>query len=366
VALGSGAQKAVEDRINALGANVLSVFPGQMFSGGRASEVRVSMTVDDAEALARDGKLLAAVVPEMQQNATVKYGNTNLNLAVIGTTPNYVEVKNYTVPHGRMFTPGDGEARQRYVMVGASVPQMLGVNPAALLKQTIYIKGIPFEVIGVLSEKGAAGSWQNPDEQLLIPLQTARYRVFGTDRVRSVSVQVADNVPLEQGMVDIERILRREHKIRPGGDNDFMIRNQRDILATQQQATQVFTVLLASIAAVSLVVGGIGIMNIMLVSVTERTKEIGIRKALGATKHVILMQFLVEALVLCLAGGVIGIILGTGSAVLLSWKFNWNTLVSPVAIAVAFGFSGAVGLIFGLLPARRAASMDPIVALRYE
>jgi putative ABC transport system permease protein len=228
------------------------------------------------------------------------------------------------------------------------------------------VKGIPFEVIGVLSEKGAAGSWQNPDEQLLIPLQTARYRVFGTDRVRSVSVQVKAGVPLEQGMVDIERILRREHKVRPGGDNDFMIRNQRDILATQQQATQVFTVLLASIAAVSLVVGGIGIMNIMLVSVTERTKEIGIRKALGATKRVILMQFLVEALVLCLAGGIIGILLGSGTAVLLAWKFNWNTLVSPVAISVAFGFSGAVGLIFGLLPARRAAMMDPIIALRYE
>jgi putative ABC transport system permease protein len=366
VALGSGAQKAAEDRINALGANLLSVFPGQMFSGGRASDQRVSMTVDDALALERDGTLLQAVVPEMQQNSTVKYGNTNLNLAVIGTTPNYTEVKNYTIPHGRMFTAGDNEARQRYVLVGASVPQMLNVNPAALINQTINVRGIPFEVIGVLSEKGAAGSWQNPDEQLLIPLQTARYRVFGSDRVRSVSVQVKDGVPLEQGMVDIERVLRREHKIRPGGDNDFMIRNQRDILATQQQATEVFTVLLASIAAVSLVVGGIGIMNIMLVSVTERTKEIGIRKALGATKKVILMQFLVEALVLCLAGGIIGIILGTGSAVLLSWKFNWNTLVSPVAIAVAFGFSGAVGLIFGLLPARRAASLDPIVALRYE
>ena len=366
VALGSGAQKAVEDRINALGANLLSVFPGQMFSGGRASDVRVSMTVDDADALARDGTLLAAVVPEMQQNVTVKYGTVNLNLATIGSTPNYTEVKNYTVPYGRMFTQGDNEARQRYVLVGASVPNMLNVNPAALIHQTIWVKGIPFEVIGVLSEKGAAGSWQNPDEQLLIPLQTARYRVFGTDRVRSVSVQVKDGVPLEQGMVDIERILRREHKVRPGGDNDFMIRNQRDILATQQQATQVFTVLLASIAAVSLVVGGIGIMNIMLVSVTERTKEIGIRKALGATRHAILMQFLVEALVLCLAGGIVGILLGSGTAVLLSWKFNWNTLVSPVAIVVAFGFSGAVGLIFGLLPARRAASLDPIVALRYE
>ncbi|HEU4570690.1 MAG TPA: ABC transporter permease [Gemmatimonadales bacterium] len=366
VALGSGAQKAVEDRINALGANLLSVFPGQMFSGGRASDVRVSMTVDDADALARDAQMLAAVVPEMQQNVTVKYGNKNLNLAVVGTTPNYARVKNYTIPVGRMFTEGDNAARQRYVLLGASVPQMLGMNPAALIHQTIWLKGVPFEIIGVLSEKGAAGSWMNPDEQLLVPLQTARYRLFGTDRVRSVSVQVRDDVPLEQGMVDIERVLRREHKIRPGGDNDFMIRNQRDILATQQQATQVFTVLLASIAAVSLVVGGIGIMNIMLVSVTERTKEIGIRKALGASRRVILTQFLVEALVLCLSGGIVGILLGTGTAVLLSWKFNWNTLVSPVAVLVAFGFSGAVGLIFGLLPARRAASLDPIVALRYE
>ena len=366
VALGSGAQKAVEDRINALGANLLSVFPGQMFSGGRASDVRVSMTVDDADALARDAQMLAAVVPEMQQNVTVKYGNKNLNLAVVGSTPNYARVKNYTIPVGRMFTEGDNAARQRYVLLGASVPQMLGMNPAALIHQTIWLKGVPFEIIGVLSEKGAAGSWMNPDEQLLVPLQTARYRLFGTDRVRSVSVQVRDDVPLEQGMVDIERVLRREHKIRPGGDNDFMIRNQRDILATQQQATQVFTVLLASIAAVSLVVGGIGIMNIMLVSVTERTKEIGIRKALGASRRVILTQFLVEALVLCLSGGIVGILLGTGTAVLLSWKFNWNTLVSPVAVLVAFGFSGAVGLIFGLLPARRAASLDPIVALRYE
>ncbi|HVX87535.1 MAG TPA: ABC transporter permease, partial [Gemmatimonadales bacterium] len=350
VALGSGAQKAVEDRINALGANLLSVFPGQMFSGGRASDVRVSMTVDDADALARDAQMLAAVVPEMQQNVTVKYGNKNLNLAVVGSTPNYARVKNYTIPVGRMFTEGDNAARQRYVLLGASVPQMLGMNPAALIHQTIWLKGVPFEIIGVLSEKGAAGSWMNPDEQLLVPLQTARYRLFGTDRVRSVSVQVRDDVPLEQGMVDIERVLRREHKIRPGGDNDFMIRNQRDILATQQQATQVFTVLLASIAAVSLVVGGIGIMNIMLVSVTERTKEIGIRKALGASRRVILTQFLVEALVLCLSGGIVGILLGTGTAVLLSWKFNWNTLVSPVAVLVAFGFSGAVGLIFGLLP----------------
>jgi putative ABC transport system permease protein len=177
---------------------------------------------------------------------------------------------------------------------------------------------------------------------------------------------VADSVPIEQGMVDLERVLRREHRIRPGGENDFTIRNQQDVLATQQQATQVFTSLLASIAAVSLLVGGIGIMNIMLVSVTERTREIGVRKALGATRLNILMQFLIEALTLCLLGGILGILLGVGTAVVLSKVMQWNTLISPAAVGIAFGFSAAVGLFFGLWPARRASRLDPIVALRYE
>jgi putative ABC transport system permease protein len=179
-------------------------------------------------------------------------------------------------------------------------------------------------------------------------------------------VQVADGVPVEQGMVDLERVLRREHKIRPGQENDFTIRNQQDLLATQQQTTQVFTTLLASIAAVSLVVGGIGIMNIMLVSVTERTREIGVRKALGATRGNIMLQFLVEALALCLVGGALGVLLGVGAAITLSRVMQWNTLISPAAVTIAFGFSALVGLFFGLWPARRAASLDPIVALRYE
>jgi putative ABC transport system permease protein len=265
-----------------------------------------------------------------------------------------------------MFTPGEDEARQRYAVLGAAVPRMLGGNPAAMINQTVLIRGIPFEVIGVLGAKGAASGFGNPDEQILIPLNTARYRVFGSNRVRSFAIQVADSVPVEQGMVDLERVLRREHKIRPGGENDFTIRNQQDVLATQQQATQVFTSLLASIAAVSLIVGGIGIMNIMLVSVTERTREIGIRKALGATRLNILLQFLIEALTLCLLGGVIGILVGIGTAVLLSRVMHWNTLISPSAVGIAFVFSAAVGLFFGIWPARRAASLDPIVALRYE
>jgi putative ABC transport system permease protein len=366
VALGTGAQKAIEDRINSLGANLLTIFPGQSFQRGVASGNRVSLTVDDAEALLRDARQLSAVVPEMQSSLQLKYGNKNLNVNVVGTTPNYATVRNYTVPSGRMFTVGDDEARQRYAVLGASVPGMLEMNPAALIGQTISLRGIPFEIIGILSEKGSQGSWNNPDEQILIPLQTARFRVFGSDRIRSLSVQVAEGVPLEQGMVDIERVLRREHKIRPGGENDFQIRNQQEILATQQAATQVFTILLASIAGVSLLVGGIGIMNIMLVSVTERTREIGIRKALGATPGNILLQFLIEALVLCLVGGAIGILLGSGASIALAKWQQWNMTVSPAAVALAFLFSAAVGLFFGIVPARRAAKLDPIQALRYE
>ena len=366
VALGSGAQKAVQDRIASLGANVFTVFAGQIRQGGIRTPDRTILTSDDYEALRRDAPLLKAVVPEMQQPVQVKYGNQNSNVNVVGTTANYTEVRNYTVPNGRMFTQGEDEARRRYAVLGAAVPRMLGGNAAGMINQTLLVRGIPFEVIGILSEKGSAGGFGNPDEQILIPLQTARYRVFGSDRIRSFSVQVKDGVPIEQGMVDLERVLRREHKIRPGAENDFTIRNQQDVLATQQQATEVFTSLLASIAAVSLLVGGIGIMNIMLVSVTERTREIGVRKALGATRTNILMQFLIEALTLCLLGGIIGILVGIGTAILLSRVMHWNTLISPMAVAVAFAFSAAVGLFFGIWPARRASRLDPITALRYE
>lgn len=367
VALGTGAQRAVEERIQALGANLLTVYPGQSFMGGRASDVRVNLTTDDADALQfNNNGTLVAVIPEIQRSLQVKYGNANFNISILGTTPNYVTSRNYDVVFGRNFTPGDDGARQRYAVVGAEVPRMFNVHPAALINQTIQVRGQPFEVIGVLSAKGSQGSFQNPDEQILVPLNTARYRLMGTDRLRNIAVQVADGVPLERGMVEIERILRSEHKIRPGAANDFQIRNQQEILATQQQTTQTFSVLLASIAAVSLIVGGIGIMNIMLVSVTERTREIGVRKALGATRFNILFQFITEAVVLCMVGGILGIMAGAGGAMAMSKWLGWNTFVSPVAVAVAFGFSVAVGLFFGLWPAKRAAGLNTIDALRYE
>ena len=365
VAMGSGAQKSVQDRINALGANLVTVNPGQGFSMGAATADRAAMYVSDADALKAQATTLTDVVPELSRNQQVIYNNSNINTSIVGTTSNYVASHNYTITYGRDFTDGDDAARQRYAVIGADVPKLLNANPAALIGQSITIRQITFEIVGILSAKGAQG-FQNPDEQILIPLSTARYRVFGTDRLRSISVIVRDKTPLEQGMVDIERVLRKQHKLRPGQDDNFQIRSPRDILATQAQTAETFSTLLLGIAAVSLLVGGIGIMNIMLVSVTERTKEIGIRKALGATKFTILSQFLIEALVLCVSGGTLGIALGIGASIFVSKQYGTTTVLSPVAIIASFAFSGIVGLTFGLWPAKRAAGLDPIQALRYE
>jgi putative ABC transport system permease protein len=368
VALGTGAQKAVQARIAALGPTLLSIYPGQAFRGGIAIDFgsRVSLTVDDADSLAVNARHIKAVVPELTRNLQIKRVGQNSNVNIVGTTPNYPTVKNYTLTAGRMFTAGENEGRRRVAVLGSAIPDMFNANPAAMIGQEIQIRGIPFEIIGVLSSKGSAAGFGNPDEQVLIPLQTARYRIMGTNRLRTITVDAADVQQMTLTMIEIERVLRKEHKIRPGGENDFQIRNQSDILATFQDTTKTFTYLLAGIAAVSLLVGGIGIMNIMLVSVTERTREIGVRKALGATRFNILFQFLVEALVLCLVGGILGILFGTFGAIALSSFLHWNTSINLLAIFAAFFFSAMVGLFFGIWPARRAASLDPIVALRYE
>lgn len=247
VALGTGAQKAVSDRINSLGANLFTITPGQsnFGRGGVANEVRVSLTTDDAKALERDAGLLVAVLPELARSLQVKYGNLNINVNILGTVPQYTTARTYELTAGRMFTKGDDASRERVAVLGADIPKQLNANGAAMIGQTILIRGIPFEVIGVLGAKGSQGFF-NPDEQVLIPLQTAQYRVFGTDRLRSIAVQVREDVALDAGIVDVERILRREHKIRPGGENDFSIRNPQDIAATQQAATEILGVLLLS------------------------------------------------------------------------------------------------------------------------
>ena len=366
VALGNGAQRAVQEQIARLGTNNLTIYPGQQFMRGVALDQRARLYTDDAEALERDATVLGEVVPEISRNLQLEYANQNARLNVIGTTPNYVPVNNYRVDYGEMFTRGDGDARKRVAVLGHEVPNMLGANAAAMIGQTVRIRGITFEIVAVLEEKGSQGSWFNPDQQVLIPLQTAHYRIFGSDRLRSITIRVPDPDSINLAMLSIERVLRREHAIRPGDDNDFQIRNRAEFLATFEETTRTFTYLLGSIAAVSLLVGGIGIMNIMLVSVTERTREIGVRKALGATHGNIMLQFLVEAVTLCMLGGAMGIATGAGAAVALSRIANWNTLVSPGAILLAFAFSAVVGIFFGLWPARRAAVLDPIEALRYE
>jgi putative ABC transport system permease protein len=229
----------------------------------------------------------------------------------------------------------------------------------------IYIRGIPFEVIGILEEKGDQG-FSNPDETIYIPASTAQFRVFGSDRINSIHVQASSEREMDHAIGVIDRVLRREHRLRPGQASDFNVRNQATLLETLGETTQTFTMLLAGIAFISLVVGGIGIMNIMLVSVTERTREIGVRKALGAKRRDIMLQFLVEALVLCVAGGALGVGIGVGGATMVQRMANWQTSVAPNAIFLALGFSAAVGIFFGMWPARRAARLDPINALRYE
>jgi putative ABC transport system permease protein len=366
MALGSGAKKAIQDSISAMGTNILTVNPGQSFMRGVASEQRISLTVDDADAIRESARYVTAVLPEISRSLQVKRGNMNRSISITGTTPDFFPVRTYTFIAGRPFTAGDDEARRRVAVLGAGVPEMFNVNPVSMIGQQIHIRGIPFEIIGVVGPKGSQGSFFNPDEQIFIPLQTARYRTHGTDRVRNINIKVDAAEHMSVAMIEVERVLRRTHKIRPGGDNNFMIRDQAELQQTFQQTTETFTALLSGIAAVSLLVGGIGIMNIMLVSVTERTREIGVRKALGATRGQILLQFLVEALVLCLAGGALGVLFGFGATKLLADSFQWNALISPFSVVLAFAFSFIVGIFFGAWPARRASMLDPIVALRYE
>jgi len=364
VALGTGAEHAVQDRIAALGPTLLNVFSGQDFRGGVAINGAQSLTYADDTALEHNARYIVGVVPELQRNFQIKFGNHNVNQDVIGTTPDFVPVRNYTLSAGRMFTAGEAAALRRYAVLGSIIPAQLQTTAAEIVGQDIQIGPFPFTVLGVLSEKG--GGPGSNDDDVIIPFQTARFRVIGTDRLRTITVKAIAVDSMNLAMIEIERVLRRQHKLRPGTDSDFRIRNQRDVLATFEQTTQTFKSLLAGVAFVSLLVGGIGIMNIMLVSVTERTREIGVRKAMGARKRDVLFQFVVEAVVLCLIGGVIGILLGSAGAVLLSRLAHWNTLISPAAVLLAFGCSVLVGLFFGIWPARRAAGLDPIEALRYE
>lgn len=365
VALGEGAQRAVEAQIQRMGTNVLTVRPGQGWWRGVASG-SVRLHESDAVALANNMGGVYQIAPEAANRLQISYLRWNSNNQVVGTWPSYFPMHQRPLSHGRLFTEGELQGRQRVAVLGSAVPEALGTPAALLVGRSIQIRGIRFEVVGVLEEKGSFG-WENPDEQLYIPLTTALYRVMGNrDWLRAIYVSAPSPEQLEPAWAEIDRIIRREHRTRPAEDADFQIQQASDFLETLGETAETFTMLLAGIAGVSLLVGGIGIMNIMLVSVTERTREIGVRKALGATRRAILFQFLVEALVLCALGGVLGVAAGFGSAEVVTQLYGRDTAVAPAAVVVAMGFSVAIGLFFGIWPARRASLLDPIDALRYE
>jgi putative ABC transport system permease protein len=366
VALGEGAQQRVQEEINRMGTTILTVRPGQQMWGG-VSRGDAELSVDDAIALRAQSNGLLKVSPEQQSRMQVTYKRWNSNTTIMGVWPEYFEMYDHELQVGRFFDQGEVQGRRRVAVLGYNLPESLGETPPELLVgETIQIRGVLFEVIGVLAEKGDA-AWVRPDDQIFVPQSTAQYRVMGgRDRLNSIYAATETPEQLDMAYAEIDRIVRREHRIKAGEDADFNIRNSSDLLETFNANNQTFALLLAGIAGVSLLVGGIGIMNIMLVSVTERTREIGVRKALGATRKAIMTQFLVEALFLCIMGGLLGVAVGYGAAEVMTRVAEWDTAVAPAAVLTAIGFSAGVGLFFGLWPARRAALLDPIDALRYE
>jgi len=366
LALGTGAENAIKERIARLGTTVLQINPQRVQQGGIGTNTQAKLTTKDADMIRERSPNVVAVNYQQDRTLQVVWRNKNVNVQVTGTTPNFLDVRGFKIALGRMISPADNNGRRKVAVIGADVLPLLGAtSPVAVLDERIRIGGRQFTVIGVLAQKGTTG-FGDADEQILIPFQTGRFEIFGTDRINDIWTLVSSEDSMPEAMAEIQSAIRRSHKLPAGAVNDFSIRNQADFLGVLNDTTQTMTMLLAGIAAVSLLVGGIGIMNIMLVSVTERTREIGIRKALGATRRNILMQFLVEAVVLCSAGGAVGVGVGALIAAAIRQSMGWNAAMSLTSVVLAFGFAAGIGIIFGVWPARRAAILDPITALRYE
>ena len=372
VALGSGAQAQVERSIASLGSNLLIVVPGAMRGGGGVRGQAGgwdSLTTDDASAIAAEVEGVLVVAPSQRARAQVIAEGANWNPQVEGVTPDYLIARDWSIAQGRFFDESEERQARRVVVLGATVSTQLfpNLDPVG---QTVRMNGGSYEVIGVLESKGQSGFGMDQDDIVLAPLTTVKRRISGrvrsADSVSQISVKAVTEQALNQVQEDVENLLRERHRIRQGDDDDFTVQNLSSITETAAQTTQVFTYLLGGISAVSLLVGGIGIMNIMLVSVTERTREIGLRKAIGAREADILHQFGLEAVALSVAGGAIGLVLGVAIAWGMTSLFNLPLVVSPLHAIVAIAFSGFVGVVFGAYPAWRAARLDPIEALRRE
>ena len=366
VTLGRGATAKVTSDITSMGSNLMDIRPGQMRHGpGGARADSESFKAADVEAIRREISSLRAVAPMASKSAQVIYGNENRSTDVRGTTSAFLTVRDWPLTAGRAFTDGETRAGKAVCILGETVRKEL-FGGQDVLGTTIRLGKISFKVIGVLVAKGQNSSGDDQDDLVLIPLRTLQRRLVGNTDVASIFVSVKDGIPTEQVKADIERLLRERRRIKPGKEDNFHVNDMQELVSMLTSTTRVLTALLSAVAAVSLLVGGIGIMNIMLVSVTERTREIGTRLAIGARERDVLMQFLVEAVVLSSFGGVCGILMGLGAAGGGSNLLGIPFIFQPGIVATAFVFSAAVGVIFGYFPARKAACMDPIQALRYE
>jgi putative ABC transport system permease protein len=372
VAVGAGAQARVAEQIQSLGSNLIVVLSGSVTSSGIRLGTGSQLTIseDDAAAIQRDLAAIQVAAPMTRGTAQVVYGNLNWATAIQGVTPEYLEARDWPLGTGRSIGPEEVDGAAKVALIGETTAQNL-FGESDPLGQIIRIKKVPFTVVGILSRKGQNSWGQDQDDVIMIPISTAKKKVLGTSQanpraVGSISVKVRADEDMHEAEDQIRALLRQRHKLQAYQDDDFWVRNLSEVLQTQEESSQVMTYLLAAIASISLLVGGIGIMNIMLVSVTERTREIGLRMAIGARGRDILAQFLVEAVTLSLIGGLIGITLGLAGSHGISYYFQWPTLVKPEAIAVAFVFAATVGVFFGFYPARKASRLDPIEALRYE
>lgn len=367
VGIGNGATASITSQIQGMGSNLLTISPGQSNSGGvnGGSGSSSSLTMTDVSKIKVD-EAIKAVAPVSSTNAQIVIGSGNTSASITGTTADYQTIKNVTVATGRYITQEDVDSGARVAVLGPNIVEdLLGDANADIIGKIIKINNVPFQVIGVTTATGSTG-FQSSDDMITAPISAVQGRLIGKKTVRSILVSATSEDMMQTAQDEITATLERAHKIQDGKTDDFRVQNQADMLATMTSVTQTLTMLLGGIAGISLLVGGIGIMNIMLVSVTERTREIGIRKAIGAKSTDILLQFLIEAVVLSVLGGGIGIALGYGGSSLAGKALTMNTSISMSSVFLAFGFSAGIGIVFGVFPARKAASMDPIDALRYE
>jgi putative ABC transport system permease protein len=372
VSVGAGARERIAEQIRSMGSNLIVVFPGAQTSGGIRWGLgsQQTLTEEDARAIALEVTAAEVAAPSVRGSAQTIFGNLNWSTVIQGVTPDYIEAREWGITGGRMLSPQDVDGAAKVAVLGDTVWHSL-FGDTDPIGETIRIKKVPFTVVGVLEPKGQSAFGQDQDDLILIPLSTAKKKVLGTNRsnprsVGQISVRVRDASLMGEAEEQIRAILRQRHRLQAGQDDDFQVRVLAEMFAAQEESARIMTMLLAAIASVSLMVGGIGIMNIMLVSVTERTREIGLRMAIGARGRDILAQFLVEAVTLSAVGGVIGVGIGILTSVVIANFAEWSTDVSLRSVGMAFVFAGTVGVFFGFYPARKASRLDPIEALRYE